>query len=87
MIYLYIKTHNQTGLKYFGKTTRDPFKYNGSGKYWKRHLEKHGNDVSTQVIAEFDDADQCTQFALSFSKENRIVESEDWANFREEQLS
>lgn len=26
--YLYIKTHNQTGLKYFGKTTKDPFKYN-----------------------------------------------------------
>lgn len=84
MIYLYVKTHNQTGLKYFGKTTKNPLTYKGSGKYWVNHLSKHGNDVSTQVIAEFDDPVQCTKFALSFSKENRIVESEDWANFREE---
>lgn len=84
MIYLYIKTHNQTGLKYFGKTTKDPFTYKGSGKYWLKHLSKYGNDVSTQVISEFDDIDKCSKFALSFSKENNIVESEEWANFREE---
>lgn len=30
--WLYIKQHNQTGLKYFGKTIRkDPKKYKGSG--------------------------------------------------------
>jgi hypothetical protein len=32
MISLYIKTHNTTGMKYLGKTTRNPFKYRGSGK-------------------------------------------------------
>jgi hypothetical protein len=36
---LYVKTHNITGLKYFGKTTNDPFKYKGSGKYWLDHLK------------------------------------------------
>ncbi len=46
--YLYIKTHNKTGMKYFGKTvSEDPEKYSGSGVYWKRHIEKHGNDVTT----------------------------------------
>jgi len=31
-IYLYKKTHNQTGFKYLGKTnSKDPHKYKGSG--------------------------------------------------------
>lgn len=38
IIHLYVKIHNVTGLKYFGKTTKDPFKYRGSGKYWLAHL-------------------------------------------------
>lgn len=41
MIHLYIKTHNTTGLKYFGKTTKDPYKYLGSGKHWRAHLKIH----------------------------------------------
>jgi hypothetical protein len=39
--FLYIKTHSVTGLKYFGKTTKDPFRYKGSGVYWVRHLKVH----------------------------------------------
>ena len=35
MTTLYIKTHKITGLKYFGKTTLNPFTYNGSGSHWK----------------------------------------------------
>jgi hypothetical protein len=80
IIYLYIKTHNVTGLKYFGKTTKNPYKYSGSGKYWKKHIKKHGNDVTTTVIGEFADIEQCTQFAINFSNENNIVESNEWAN-------
>lgn len=87
MIYLYIKTHNQTGLKYFGKTIRkDPFKYKGSGVRWNRHLEKHGNDVNTVIIAEFDDPELAKEFAIKFSKDNHIVESDDWANLKIEEL-
>ena len=37
--YLYVKTHNVTGLKYFGKTTRNPLTTNGSGVYWKSHID------------------------------------------------
>lgn len=85
MIYLYVKTHNVTGLKYFGKTTKeDPHKYTGSGKYWKKHLNKHGFDYTTEIIATFQDEKLCEEFAIKFSRENNIVESELWANLQEE---
>lgn len=83
---LYIKTHNITGLKYFGKTTGDPFKYKGSGKYWLNHLKIHGNDVTTEILGYFLDKDLCEECALNFSKDNDIVNSVNeqgkkiWAN-------
>ena len=85
MITLYIKTHNETGLKYFGKVTnRSPHTYTGSGKYWLRHLKKHGNDVTTQVLIQSNDLDEIEEVALSFSKSNNIVESDEWANLKYE---
>lgn len=81
MIHLYIKTHNVTGLKYFGKTeTKDPMKYLGSGKYWLRHLKAHGADITTEVVASFEDREEASQYAIQFSKEHNIVESKEWAN-------
>jgi hypothetical protein len=83
---LYIKTHNITGLKYFGKTTGDPFKYRGSGRYWLLHLRKHGNNVTTEIMGYFLDKNLCEEFALKFSKDNNIVSSVNahgkkvWAN-------
>lgn len=79
-IYLYIKQHELTGLKYFGRTTKNPYKYNGSGKYWKRHVKKHGKFINTIQVWKFEDQQKCTEFALNFSKENDIVESKHWAN-------
>jgi hypothetical protein len=81
---LYVKQHNTTGLKYFGKTIRDPLKYKGSGDYWKRHLQKYGNNVSTINVWQFNDQAACRQFAVDFSKDNDIVKSEKWANLIEE---
>lgn len=81
-IYLYIKQHNVTKLKYFGKTTRNPYTYNGSGKYWKQHISKHGLEISTLHVYEFDDLVKCRDFALEFSKVNNIVESAEWANLK-----
>lgn len=83
-IYLYIKIHNITGLKYFGKTCQDPFKYSGSGVYWKNHIKHHGNDVTTEIIGYFDNTEECEIVALNFSKTNNIVESVEWANLIEE---
>lgn len=85
-IYLYVKKHSITGLKYFGKTqTTDPYKYLGSGSYWSKHIRKYGTEhVQTLEIWEFENQDECTNFALKFSEENNIVESKEWANLRPE---
>lgn len=83
--WLYIKQHNKTGLKYFGKTTKkNVLRYPGSGKYWRKHLRKHGNDVSTIWAHQFTDRDNLVNFALRFSSLNDIVNSDEWANLLEE---
>ena len=84
MIYLYKKTHNKTGLKYLGKTTQNPFKYRGSGMYWKRHIKEHGNDITTEILFETENKLEFKEVAIKYSKELNIVESKEWANFREE---
>lgn len=78
--YLYHKRHIKTGLNYFGKTKNDPYTYTGSGAYWKSHLKKHGKDIETVQIWKFDNLEECSKFALEFSKKYNIVESKDWAN-------
>ena len=82
--YLMIKTHNQTGLKYLCKTTTDnpkhPFSYKGSGKYWKRHLDKNGSDITTEIIGEHEDKDEFIQQAIQLSEEYDVVKSKEWAN-------
>jgi hypothetical protein len=79
--WLYIKQHNQTGLKYFGMT-RNKYvnSYPGSGKYWKLHLAKHGNDVTTTWAKLYFDETELLAYAAIFSIENNIVESTEWAN-------
>lgn len=79
--WLYIKQHNDTGLKYFGKTTnKNPNTYHGSGQYWRAHLKKHGKNITTVWCQLFDDKEALIEYALRFSKENQIVESKEWAN-------
>lgn len=84
---LYIKTHTETGLKYFGKSSAENIdSYYGSGKYWKRHIEEHGKEhVITEWVSDwFYEPDSIKEFALKFSKENDIVQSELWANLKDE---
>ena len=81
--YLYIKIHNKTRLKYFGKTTnKNPIKYMGHGKYWRRHLEKHGNDVDTLWYHLYTDKTLLIEEALAFSNSHDIVNSQEWANLK-----
>ena len=83
MIYLYLKTHNKTGLKYLGKTeSKDPHKYRGSGKYWKRHIEKHGYDVTTQILLITEDRNELKETGLFFSRLWNVVKSDDFANLK-----
>jgi hypothetical protein len=82
--YLYLKEHKITKLLYFGKTTRNPLHYNGSGKYWKKHLKKHGNQINTIWYKLFDDEKELIEYAVKYSNENNIVASSLYANCREE---
>ncbi len=82
VVYLYVKQHSITGLKYFGKTIkRDPIKYQGSGTRWTNHIKKHGkSSVQTLNVWSFSVIEEATEFALKFSADNNIVNSDDWAN-------
>jgi hypothetical protein len=82
--YLYAKQHNVTGFRYFGKTTKDPYKYCGSGLHWKRHLKKHGNDVTTTWVMAYTDKETLVKEALFFSAVYDIVISNEWANAKPE---
>lgn len=79
---LYIKTHNKTGFKYFGKTTRLGciHTYKGSGIHWRRHLKAHGNDYTTELLGIWQDKDRLRKFATNFCIKNNIVKSDLWAN-------
>ena len=87
-IYLYVKTHNKTGLKYLGKTeSKDPHKYRGSGKRWTYHIKKHGYDVTTEILKECATAQEVTEWGIYYSKLWDIVNSTMWANLTLEQGS
>jgi hypothetical protein len=80
-MYLYVKKHNKTGLKYLGKTTsKDPHKYTGSGKRWKAHLKKHGYDYSTDILLETNSKQELKEIGIYYSNLWDIVESSEWAN-------
>lgn len=84
MISLYLKTHNVTGLKYLGKTSADPLKYKGSGRRWMTHIAKHGNDVTTIVLAECETNDEIKKLGLYYSQLWDVVSSPNFANLKEE---
>lgn len=86
MIYLYIKTHNKTGLKYLGKTiSKNPFKYKGSGVYWTRHLKIHGDDISTEIIFESESKEEIKEKGIYYSYLWDVVNSKNWANLKIEE--
>lgn len=86
MIYLYIKKHKITGMQYLGKTSAlDPHKYTGSGKYWKRHLKKHGLLYDTEILLMSQDETDIKETGQFFSTLFNVVISNDWANLKIEE--
>jgi hypothetical protein len=80
--FLYLKT-SPLGLKYLGKTTKDPYIYIGSGKIWKRHIEKHGltsKDIKTEILFETKDLEEFKKKSIEISHMLNIVGSPDFAN-------
>lgn len=82
--YLYVKTHNRTGLKYLGKTIQNPYKYKGSGIHWCRHLSKHGNDVTTEILKECQTNDEIKYWGQYYSDLWNVVNDNAWANLKPE---
>lgn len=70
---IYIKTHINTKKQYIGyhniqKGSIETYK--GSGKYWKRHIKKHGYNVLTEVLATFSTEDfalEAEQYYISLA--------------------
>lgn len=84
IIYLYLKTHNVTGLKYLGKTTQNPFVYKGSGLHWTRHLKKHGNNVTTEILKECSNNSEIKHWGEYYSILWNVVASSNFANLKTE---
>lgn len=89
MLYLLVKEHNLTGLKYLCKKSAHSFdeceKYKGSGIYWKKHLAKHGDDVKTTCLFVTEDKQEFKKIAVKYSEEFDIVKSKQWANLCNEE--
>lgn len=89
-LYLMVKTHSVTGMRYLCKrvTTSDSkaISYNGSGKYWKRHLKVHGKHINTEIVAkyELDKINEFSTLCIECSVKHNIVNSDKWANLIEE---
>lgn len=81
IIYLYVKTHRKTGLKYLGMTTKkNPHKYRGSGDHWKAHIKKYGYDVDTEILRECKNFDEIKEWGLYYSELWNVVKDRAWAN-------
>ena len=84
--YLYIKTHKNTGLKYLGQTSKNPYKYIGSGTDWKNHLKIHGHQHITEILLETSNKEERNWWGRYYSKLYNIVNAQDdfgnkiWAN-------
>jgi len=83
--YLLLKEHNNTGLKYLCKFTEGvkikcPFKYKGSGKYWKRHLNKHGNNINTNILYKGNSEQELSAHAILWSNIYDVVNNKEFAN-------
>lgn len=84
-IYLYVKTHKKTGLKYLGITAKtDPHKYKGSGKMWRKHLTEYGSNYTTDILFKSISMEEIKQKGKYYSKLWNIVKDTQWANLKVE---
>lgn len=82
---LYIKQCPHCELKYFGKSnSQNIVSYRGSGTRWRRHLNKHKVEPIHLWNSDWYYDTSIKRFALKFSRINKIVKSDEWANLKEE---
>lgn len=75
--YLYLKTHNKTGLKYLGQTKQDPYKYKGSGSEWGKHLKQFGEDFQTDILLQTSNKDERNFWGRFYSRIWNVVDAQD----------
>jgi len=88
---LYLKTHNQSKVKYLGITAQeDVEKYLGSGTKWMKHIKSQDRwDVTTEILFEDDMIGNKTsvkfqEICKQYSKLYNVVEDEEFANLKHE---
>jgi hypothetical protein len=83
LLTLYLK-ESPLGLKYLGITSKkNPYKYKGSGSYWKKHLKSHNfsnSDVKTIILYQTYSKEELKKMGLHYSKIYDIVNSKEFAN-------
>ena len=83
-IYLLVKTHSKTGLKYLCKKVTDSdsraISYKGSGTRWNNHLKIHGKNIYTEILAKFKLIEDFSKLCIEYSNKFNIVKSKEWAN-------
>jgi hypothetical protein len=84
---IYLK-ESPLGLKYLGKTQKNPFTYNGSGVFWKRHLKKHNFkqiDIKTTILYETTSQDDLKKMGIHYSNFFNVTNNDEFANLIDEQ--
>ena len=77
---LYHHTHNITGKKYLGQTTRNLNVYKGSSVEWLEHLEQYGDDYSTEILFESSDKEKFKEVCQYYSKKLDVVKNNEYFN-------
>ena len=77
---LYHHTHNITGKKYLGQTTRDLNVYKGSSVEWLEHLEQYGDDYSTEILFESSDKEKFKEVCQQYSEKLDVVKNNEYFN-------
>jgi len=62
----------------------NPYNYKGSGKHWKRHINKHGYDVATTILYETPFIEEIKEMGLYYSDLWNVVGSKEFANMVKE---
>lgn len=80
--YLMIKEVKKINLKYLCKCIdwKDPYKYKGSGVYWRKRLNEGVYEITTTVLGHYNNKDELRKAGIYYSKKFNIVEDVSWAN-------
>lgn len=82
--FLMIKQHCITNLKYLcvhhHHDKSHCHVYKGSGKYWTKHIHKHGNFLTTKILFESYNKELTAIMGIYYSKLWNVVDSKEFAN-------